>query len=145
MPISYSILKSELSTDPASMGYSGKSPQAQVSLLNAATQPYNYTTLPKDEIVWGLAPYIAQLMADIASGVTKALKYAPLLQQFNLLTNVDLTNAFLQSQFASLIADGYLTTAELNAVITRAGSRAEILLGSGTVLTVDDVLTAERQ
>lgn len=143
MAIDYAALKTELQTDPQTMGYApliaDGSDNQLAALLNALTGPgagaVDRDILPAYEIV----DAVVQAEYDPLTAAQK--------QQLLLITgagqvNIRATNT--RAALAAMFGPGTTTRANMLALQTRTGSRAEVLFGIGTVITADDVAIALR-
>ena len=141
----YTILKTELTTDPKGVGYSqplaATNDNAVAALLNATTGPGALTltiqTYTKEQFLTGIMPAIEAL--GTATAALQA-KYQPILQVT--LSVSTILYAVAQPILTSLISDGLLTQAEVTAFTTRQGSSMERLYGAGTVAAWTDVAKA---
>lgn len=143
MPIDPATLKTELTTDPANLGYA--SPVAAgndvtlADLLNQARAGATYQVyrgvVPSYEVINNTDP------ADWVA-LTAAEK-----QRYQTLTGagqVDVSQPNVRNTFGAMFAAGTATRANLTAMAVRQASRAEILFGTGTVVTVADISFALR-
>ena len=126
-------LKSELATDPVAMGYSGKTTDQIVTLINDPTKrTIDRTIVPAYEVINATVP--AEWAALTADEKTR----------YSTLTGagaLDVTNANVRAAFAAMFGAGTTTRTALVALQTRTGSRADEL-GLGPV-TRQDVIDAQ--
>lgn len=139
-------LHTELTTDPVSVGYASALAAGNdndcAALLNAQTgvgaATISLPSLTHDEFAMMIAPAVFAL-----GQATSALqtKWTPMLNLVSGVQTIQL-NATIMGLLNQLVTDGLLTAAELSAGITRTGSRAEVLLGVGAVVTPYDITVA---
>ncbi len=140
MTINYSQLKTEIQTDPAALGYApfiaSGSDNAIADLLNAVGAfSINRTRIPAVEVVNAIVPTEwTALTADEKNRISFIVSAG----------EVDASAANTRSAFLAAFAGGTTTRANLVALQTRPGSRAEALFGSGTFVSADDVAKALR-
>ena len=128
--MNYAALKSELENDPASLGYAAYwaagTDWKLAELLNAVNQTIDIdrTLIPAHEII------SATTAADFAA-LSTAEK-----QRYQIITGageVDASNANVRGAFAAMFPSG-TTRNNLNALLTRKGSRAEFLFGQNVAV-----------
>ncbi len=147
----YTALKSELLTDPAKVGYASYMPAgmpantaAIANLLNAATGPgagvVALATIDHDDFVADILPAVLTTLPTLSTALQT--KWNTILAQFSTSSEVLLTNATTQTLLSGAVTDGLATQAQVTAWTTRAGSRAEVLFGAGTVAAQSDVMAA---
>jgi hypothetical protein len=140
--IYHAALKTELTTDPAAMGYApmvAKGDDAgPVTLLNApAGSAFFRSDVTIHDIVGAVAP------ADFAA--LAALQIAKLQLLFAGVSTIDLSLATNRTILAGIFTGASAPTlTALVAMAKRAGSRAETLFGAGAVVTPTDVAVALR-
>ncbi len=138
----YVALKSELQTDPTTLGYAAAiasgSDNILANLLNAVSQSINInrTTVPNSEI-------FNAIDATDYAGLAAAKKTD--LQLVLTPDVITITNANVRTILASIFGAGSATRTALLALQTRKGSRAEQLFGSGVFVTADDIAIALRK
>lgn len=143
MAIDRAALKSEITTDPAALGYAAlvaagddAGVAAALNLARAGTAYQQYRgPLPAYQVVNATDP------ADWAA-LTAQEK-----QRYQTLTGagqVDTSNANLRAMFSAMFPAGSTTRANLTNLALRQGSRAEVLFGPGTTITHADVAAALR-
>lgn len=140
-------LKSELTTDPLSLGYAAPraagAMQTIADILNATTGPgaatVTYASLSRDAFVSGLRPGLFAL--PTLSAAIQA-KYSLLIQSVIGTVDAVVIDATTLAFLADAVADGVMTQAQVTAFTTRTGSRAEVLLGTGTAVQWQDVVQA---
>jgi hypothetical protein len=136
-------LQTELSTDPKSLGYATKIAasdwQGCADLINALTgagaatislQTANTLTL-QEAVVGAEAAALTPAQASLWSAMLLAAE-----------GNVPVGNANIQSQALAVWGAATTTRANLIALLTRIGSRAEVLWGQATIVTPNDVINA---
>lgn len=134
-------LKTELDTDPNTLGYSGASHPDAATLLNAiaaANQIPNTSVdihAVRDEI--RLAEWEA---------LTQGKRDMIMLIFGNGDVTVDITNALVVAQILGVftVGDAPLTRAAMIALATRDGSRAAVLFGANVNVTSADVMEARQ-
>jgi hypothetical protein len=138
----YVALKTELTTDPAGLGYAAHlatgSYSPIVDLLAASRAGYTVFrgVIPAYEVINATVP------AEWAA-LTAGEK-----QRYQTLTGageVDVSNANVRAAFAAMFAAGTATRDALVALASRPGSRAEQALGAGITVSADDVARALRE
>lgn len=134
-------LQSEITNDPAGLGYAGKTSQQIVDLINAARESITISVVvPKATVlqVIGLGPFRAAALSEPKrTGWLESLANIRSLE-----IGIVPSDAGVSALLTSAVADGVLTADEkatLDALGTRTGSRAEQLWGAGTVVTLNDV------
>lgn len=134
-------LKAELTTDPAAMGYAGKSAQQIVNLLNGPKPGVTFPAIvPKATLlkIMGLGPFRAAALNDPKkTGWLQSLANIRSLDQGLIPSEPGVAELLAQA-----VADGVVTASEkamIDAQGTRPGSRAEELWGEGTVLSLNTV------
>jgi len=134
-------LKTELTTDPAGLGYAAHivtgSFSPIVDLLAAPRAGFTVFrgVIPSYEIINATAP------AEWAS-LTAVEK-----QRYQTLTgagDVDVSNTNVRAAFGAMFGAGTLTRDALVALASRPGSRAEQVLGTGVTVNAEDIATALR-
>jgi hypothetical protein len=138
-------LAAEISVDPASIGYAGKTADEIVSLLN---EPRENVSIPRLLPVGTILGVIGQAPFRIANLSEPGKSTA----WYQVLANIrSLKEGFVPSDpsVAPLltigVADGVITPEEkitLESLGLRSGSRAEQLWGEGTYVTLNDVANA---
>ena len=144
----YNALKTELQTDPKSLGYASLitagNTAALANLLNATTgngaSTVALTTIDHDDFVADILPDVLTVLPTLSA--TIQTKWQTILQQFSTSSEVLLTNATTQQLLGEAVTDGLATQAQVTAWTTRTCSRAEVLFGAGTVVAQSDVMMA---
>ncbi|MFL6141664.1 MAG: hypothetical protein ACJ72N_07315 [Labedaea sp.] len=134
-------LTAELNGDPAALGYAvlvATGDDAGVAaILNAPTATNVFrNNIGVHEVVAAIAP------ADFAA--LTVLQVAKLQLLFTGTTTIDATSANTRALFVGIFAGMATSAASLTALASRPGSRAEVLFGTGTVVTASDVSLALR-
>lgn len=130
------MLQSEIVTDPAQQGYSGKSDLEIAALLNAVQTSPDYAVVRNDvkpkEFVQAIQP------ADFLVAETATLMRIQILLMIG--DTIDMTSVHMQQVIAGLCGSSSQETKDaVTAIAVRQGSRAEKLDGVGTVATEQDV------
>ena len=149
----YTLLKTELTTDPLGLGYASTLPTSDIataSLLNSLTGKGTATiTIPlfsRGELLALLIPLEDQLSSGVTISNT-ALTQLVLNKwsgRFDALRSGDTfiaTNIILPL-LNSAVTDNIATAAYITQITTRTGSRAEVLFGAGTVIQHSDISKA---
>ena len=149
----YTLLKTELTTDPLGLGYASTLPTSDIataSLLNSLTGKGTATiTIPlfsRGELLALLIPLEDQLSSGVTISNT-ALTQLVLNKwsgRFDALRSGDTfiaTNIILPL-LNSAVTDNITTAASITQITTRTGSRAEVLFGAGTVIQHSDISKA---
>lgn len=134
------ILKTEIDTDPNSLGYAGTSHPEAAALLNAissANQIPNTSisiSAVRDEIRVAEWEVISQAKRDMIMLI------------FGNGDIVDITNNLLVDQILDsfTVLEAPVTRAAMIALATRDGGRAEVLLVPGILITAADVMEARQ-
>lgn len=120
----YSVLKTEITTDPQGKGYAGKTDQQVADLLNAiGTDTKERGVIPAHEIVDATVPSEwSALTAD------EKQRYQTIVSA----GQVNVKNPNIRAAFQAMFAGGTTTRTALTALTTEKTSRAEAL-GFGKV------------
>lgn len=134
MPMTTEQLAAEIANDPAGLGYAGKTDGQIRVLLNTVTATDVFRNdIAAKEIVNAI------VAADFASlNVTQLSK----LQLMLIGGTLDATNSNTRTIFLGIFSGMTATITALTAVAQRKGTRAEVLWGSGTVVTNDQIAGA---
>lgn len=133
---SIQALASEITNDPASMGYAAlkeaAKDQAIADLLNSLTSPGAAAVFRNDV---SSQEFLNCITTTDFAALTQAnaIKLQMVLQPGRL----DATNANLRAAALALFSGATLTA--MQAVVQRTGSRAEVLWGTGFVVTAQQV------
>ncbi len=142
MTISYQTLKTELNTDPSGLGYpaliTSGSDNALADALNLSrvTITNISVTLLTPHLVF--AAIVPSEWAAVSASNQQIIQMILALDMINP-NDTNTKNAFLQA-----FGSGTTTRTNLNALLTRQGSRAEQLFGAGTIIYSQDVAIALR-
>lgn len=135
MTINYATLRTELLTDPAGLGYAGKSDYACAGLLNTVR---GSIAVARDTIpTWMVLDAVAQ--ADLAALTANQLQTLHIVISAG---EVSIASANIRAIMSALFPAGSVTRANLVAIVNRTGTRAEQLFGVGTAVTDGDVARA---
>jgi hypothetical protein len=142
MTIDYVALKTEIQTDPKSLGYApfmtAGSDWQIANLLNtqgASNEKVNQRALAPGDVFGAIVPSEwAVVSADNKLLIQIAFS----------LNAIDLNNANIRALFSQAFGVGSTTRANIVALVQRSASRAEALFGVGTFITPDDVAKALR-
>ena len=149
----YTLLKTELTTDPLGLGYASTLPTSDIataSLLNSLTGKGTATiTIPlfsRGELLALLIPLEDQLSSGVTISNT-ALTQLVLNKwsgRFDALRSGDtfIATNIIIPMLNSAVTDNITTTAFIAQITTRTGSRAEVLFGAGTVIQHSDISKA---
>lgn len=137
MSIILSALKTEILTDPASLGYAaqGGDQGAMANLINARTSSQsvtvtNVTNISMQQSVIGTEYADLPATAQRAWGALVGLDTVPV------------CNTNIRAQIQAIWSAGTTTRANLVALQTRDGSRAEVLFGEGVRVHHLDIAAA---
>lgn len=141
-------LAGELRGDPLVLGYAARivvgDDAGLARLLNARTGPgaatIALTSVPKSDFLVGLRPALLALAAKSAAIQGKWDRILAAIQSADAVRIDPITIGLL----GQAVADGLLTQAQVDAIGSRIGSRAERLFGLGTVVLSSDVSYALR-
>lgn len=137
-------LLTEITTDPAALGYapfvaSGDDASVAALLNTVGTATITRPTLSREDLFIALLP-----AASTFSGATASVK-AKWDWIFNVLKGVTtLDSASINFIATSLVTDTLIPQANVDAFLTRKCSRAEIVLGYGVAVSINDVAKALR-
>lgn len=141
MPIDYTALANEINTDPTSIGYAPLVTSGDdagiAALLN---QVRAGTSITKSYIP--LEDVLAAIVKTEFDSLTTANK--TVVDQFCRGTRIKSGEANMRTTMAALFGSGTTTRANLIALSTRTGSRAEVLFGENTLISHADVARALR-
>lgn len=127
MAISYPALKTELTTDPAGLGYVGKTDQQAADLINTVPTVNTDTNrrVKRDRVeTWEIVEATVTAEYDALSAAEK--------ERYARLTGLGVINpqgTNIQSAFLKMFAAGTTTRTNLSLLQWRAASRAETLYG----------------
>lgn len=145
-------LKTELTTDPAALGYAPSvtagNHNALAAMLNAiGTTVITLTSQTKGAVLLGIVPALDQLAVgtDLSSAAIPAAVSAKWQSRFQALSagsdSLQLSPQFI-GMLGQLVTDKLMTQAQVDAFTKRTGSRAEFLWGNGTTVSSNDVRIA---
>jgi len=156
MPIDYAVLKTEIQTDPNTLGYAGKGDQNIADILNnPKIATLSRGIVPASQFYGDLAnlsvPYKVKLVPDNASPVeVSAGVFVPIaavkqaVDDLKYSMEVNTAAPSVQGLLGASVLFGALSQAEMTDLIMRKGSRAEALFGAGTFISNNDVSFALR-
>lgn len=125
-------LASEIANDPLSLGYSGKDDPTAAGLLNLSPQPTPVAgfknSIPLQQVVQAIVP------ADLLALTALQLQQLTFLLSFSG-GSFDGTNTNTSTAFGTLFAGKTNTLAAFTAIAAKTLSRAEVLWGSGIVIS----------
>lgn len=145
----YSIIRTELTTDPLGLGYSQLKAKGAVgsieTLINTINDAYSVAVQPVQrrdikQLLWGNF----KLMPIYASSADSALAAKTLFTDPDFPT-IDTSNKVWIVLRDALLADGLLDGTDstaLDALALRKASRAEVLLGAGSNITAAQIVEA---
>lgn len=126
-------LASEIATDQLGLGYAGKDDPTVAGLLNLAPQPTPVSgwknSIPIQQFVQAIVP------ADLLALTALQLQQLSFLLTFSGGGAFDASNANTQALFGTIFAGKTNTIAAFSALAAKSLSRAEVLWGSGTVIS----------
>jgi hypothetical protein len=147
--VDYAALKQEVTADPLGLGYAARVAAGDdagvAALLNAAAGP-GAAAVAVQSMARGdflLAIGGAYLALPNLSAAVQA-KWDRILAVIRAADAVTVASPLVQNLLALAVADGVLAQADVDAVKTRTGSRAEVLFGAGTAVSGSDVSYALR-
>lgn len=141
--INYGTLRSELLTDPGALGYSGLvdigNDQGCADILNLARSTSGYSVFRND-----ISP--SEIINSISSGdfLNMTQINVSRLNLFFVQPPIDATLTTVRANIRNIFSGMTTTLTSLSGVASRDGSRAEVLFGTGCVVTNGDVATALR-
>lgn len=137
MKVDLHTLKIELTTDPQALGYATMTDQQVSDALNLvrAGQAYQINAAPISA---------ATFFSNLDPTEFQALTQLKLLQlQVVLLAQpINLSDTSVQGILLGIFSAAPTSKVNISALVKRQGSRAEVVLGIGTVVTASDVLNA---
>jgi hypothetical protein len=137
MAIDYTVLANEITTDPAILGYAGKSDYEIAQIMNTAGASgqtiFKAYTLTEDVIAG-----IVRAEYDALAAAGKTYLNEVVLKAARVKTG----DATLRSQIAQLFPAGTQTRTNLTALASKSASRGEALFGENTTITDADVARA---
>src|SRR5437588_11027519 len=143
MSINYTTLANEINGDPLSLGYVtpkvNGNDQAVANLLNALTGPGAASIFRND--IQAKEIINAIVAADFAALTALQLQKLQVMTAQGVL---DATVANIRTIFLAIFSGMTNTVNALTTLASRTGSRAEVLFGTGTVITPTDVSFALR-
>jgi hypothetical protein len=137
MAIDYAALATEVTTDPKSLGYAGKSDYDIATLLNtpgASGETIFRRYTPLEDIVAG----IVRSEYDSLSAANKTFLQEVILKG----TQVKSGDANLRASVAGIFAAGTTSRANLTNVASKSATRGEVLFGESTTVSDLDVARA---
>lgn len=141
MPVILSALRTELLTDPRSLGYSTAVTQGDhntlVDLINRSAASHSVSMGTVTSI--NLQQVVVASEYAVLSGGQRDLWNAVLTAATG---GVPISNAAIRAQVAVVWSAGTTTRANLLALDTRTGTRAEVLFGEGMRVTSTDIQKA---
>lgn len=138
----YTALKNELQTDPAALGYAASIASGALSPVVALLNAVRGTILIDRDLIESYEIINATVPTEWAA-LSAAEK-----QRYQTVTGagqVDCRNANVRATFQAMFGAGTTTRANLTALLTRQGSRAEQLFGAGTYVSAEDIAKALRE
>jgi hypothetical protein len=155
--IDYAALKTELTTDPAALGYSPHVAAGEDGALEQLINAPNAAWVKKmpqipipDVLSWAAGGPIAPI-TDASNNTASPVRGICLaaLRMFNgTQTALDVSRSDVQAMFGNLVAAGTITQAQhdslMNLQNVSPASRAEVLWGPGTVIGHLDIAKALR-
>lgn len=147
--IDHAVLKAELESDPAGVGYQrfivAGDDATLAARLNRANGPAGgtlmQTRLSKGDLMLALIPAVLSLGSKAAD---VQVKWDRILAIVRSVDDVRIGDPTVRSLFNLAVADGLLNQAQAQAIGRRACSRAEALFGEGVTVSVSDVSIALR-
>ncbi|MBV9849821.1 MAG: hypothetical protein JO250_09135 [Armatimonadetes bacterium] len=150
MPIDTAALRQELATDPLGLGYAALTDVPAADALNAPHYSLPATTLPQVSFLHQLADMLVAV-SQIPTGDSRYPAAQGILADWNILQPIVTTLPSINPQqqsftgiFTALAGMGVITQAQLTSLTTVPASRAEVLFGSGTLITHLDVAQARQ-
>lgn len=147
MAISYTTLKTELTTDPSSFGYAALitsgSDQRLADLLNQIRPAITVrrSDITPQEVLEAVA--LSDFAANLSVGQGSWFESTTQALLIRLL-NDDGTDTRMLTNLVSLFTSNSGTRTRLRAIANRPGSRAEQLFGTNTTISADDIAVALR-
>lgn len=138
----YTALKNELQTDPTTLGYAAPIAAGAFTPIVTLLNTVRATILIDRELIESYEIINATVTTEWAA-LSTAEK-----QRYQTITGagrVDSRNANVRAAFQAMFGAGTTTRANLTALLTRQGSRAEQLLGAGVIVTAEDIAKALRE
>lgn len=137
MPISYPALEAEITNDPRTLGYAGKSDYEIATILNtpglSAETIFRAYTDTED-----IVAAIIRTEYDALAAAGKTYLNEVILKTRRVKTG----DATLRQQIAQLFGLGTTSRTNLTNVASKSASRGEVLFGEGTTISDVDVARA---
>lgn len=141
MPFTTAQLQAELQADTAALGYASRVAAGNDAGVVALINTPGSTDVFRNDI--GVREVIDAIVpADFAA--LTALQIAKLQMMFIGTDHIDATSANTRTIFTGIFGNASNTVTALTALAKRKGSRAEVLWGTGTAVTLADVSLALR-
>lgn len=142
----YTALKSEINSDPTGIGYSSHVASGDdtgiADLLNAVGAGTIYvTSMERDEFLLAIAS--AYLTLPSLSSTIQS-KWDRILGVIQAATTINISSSSVRTLLSTAVSDGVLQQSVVDSITQRTGSRAEVLFGSGTIISPSDVSFALR-
>jgi hypothetical protein len=146
----YTVLKKELEADPLGLGYepllASGNDTGLCALLNShsglGTGTVNLSSVSRTDFLLAIAP--AYLVLPTLNASVQA-KWDRILAVIGAADRIDCTDPRVQALLSAAVIDGVLTSDQAIAINQCIGSRAEVLLGPGTELSIGDISFALRK
>ena len=151
--IDYAALKTELTTDPKTLGYAsqlGLSDIAVAAMLNATTgngaATISISSMTRGEWDAQLIPMEDQVTTGL--NLSGAALSAAVISKWNSRIaafragDPSISVAVMTPLLNSAVSDGLITSSFITQITSRTGSRAEVLFGEGTVIDHNDISKA---
>lgn len=138
----YTALKNELQTDPTALGYAASIAAGAFSPVVTLLNTVRGTILIDRDLIESYEIINATVPTEWAA-LSAAEK-----QRYQTVTGagkVDCRNANVRATFQAMFGVGTTTRANLTALLTRQGSRAEQLFGAGAFVSAEDIAKALRE
>ena len=137
-PADLASLKSEVNTDPISMGYDPVGPTQQIlKLLNESDNNVGADTISRPFDASAMIDALVPTELDAQQTNAKAAEYTHILVELAAFSDISV----YKTKWRSMFAANSDTVAALDAQV-RAISRAEVLFGAGTNISKEDWFAA---
>ena len=140
----FPALKAEITNDPTGKGYASMTPAQVAAAINsdASTVDVPSGIISKDLFLVRAMPALSALWAMSPTSATY-IAFTPWLNMLGMANTIDTGNASITGAVAAAVSATLLTSAQATACLNDSVLRTVNLFGGP--VTVDDILTAERQ
>lgn len=135
-PFTLAALASEIANDPLSLGYAGKTDPQVAALLNLASGAGSAAgfknSIPLQQVAQAIVP------ADLLALTSLQLQQLSFIMEFSG-GSFDASNANTQTLFGTIFTGKTNTITAFSALAAKTLCRAEVLWGSGTIISAAQI------